>query len=296
MTARDRPGAAIAVMCTGALLLVLSDTASKWLVVRYHPMQILFVRSLVAMIVLGGIILIRSGPVGLRSARPGVHVLRGLCAIGATWAFILSLRFLALDAATALIFAAPLFIAALSWPVLREVVSRDRWIAVAVGFVGVMVIVRPGAASFEPALLLPIVAAALYALMMLSARRIDPRDGYLTMTFYMALVPAVICSATLLMSWPKREPLDLWLLAAVALCGTLGISLLSQAFRMAPAAIVAPFDYTALLWASVMGWIVWGTVPSVWIYPGAAVIVGSGLYLIMTERRAARAAARAELH
>ncbi|KAA9009861.1 DMT family transporter [Histidinibacterium aquaticum] len=288
-TASAGSGAAVAVMCTGVLCLVLSDTASKWLVERYHPLQLLFVRSLLAAPVFAALILWRQGPAALRSSRPGVHVLRGCLAIAATWAFILALRHLALDLATALIFAAPLFIAALSKPLLGEHVGRDRWAAVVAGFAGVLVVVRPGTAAFEPAMLLPILAAALYAGMMISARFVPKSDGYLTLTFWMTLVPAILCSATLLLDWPALAPLDPWLLAMTAVFGTLGVSLISQAFRMGRASVVAPLDYTALLWASLMGWIVWGTVPSHWVYLGAAIIAGAGLYVILTERRARRA-------
>ncbi|WP_246003914.1 DMT family transporter [Histidinibacterium lentulum] len=288
---RHTPLAAILVMCAGVATLVMSDVAAKWLVERYHPLQILWVRSLLACPVVAAIVIALQGPSGLASARVGVHAVRALLAVAATWAFILSLRYMALDAATSLIFAAPLFVAALSRLVLGEAVSRDRWIAILAGFLGVLIVVRPGAAAFEPAALLALAAAAIYALLMLVARRIPASDGFGTMTFWITAFPILFCLPWVFVPWPEVEPLDLLLFPATALCGTLGISLLSQAFRMAEASVVAPFDYTALFWASLMGWIVWGTVPSPWTWAGAAVIAAGGVYLLRTERRA-RARAR----
>ena len=286
--AQARHGPAIAVMCLGVASLVMSDVIGKTLVARYAPLQILWIRSLLAAPVLAGIILWRLGPSGLRSHRPLVHVIRGIVAMAATWCFILSLRFMDLEAATSLIFTAPLFVAALSWPILGERVGRDRWIAIGAGFLGVLVVVRPGLAAFDPAGGLALSAAALYAVMMIGARWIDPRDKFLTLTFWITLIPAVLCSVTLLLPWPEWQSADGWLFAGTALCGTIGVACLSQAFRMAPASVVAPFDYTALFWASFWGWAVFGATPSPWIWAGAAVIGAGGLYLIHSERRARR--------
>src|SRR5690606_10625873 len=155
---------------------------------------------------------------------------------------------------------------------LRETVGMRRWTAVIVGFLGVLVIVRPGAATFQPASLYVVGTAFFYALFMISARWIDRREGAWTMTVYVVLFPLLFSGLIAPFTWQPLQPSHLPLLFGMAVFGTLGMMLITQAFRQAPAAIVAPFDYTALLWASLLGWLVWGEVPDDWTYAGAAVI------------------------
>jgi drug/metabolite transporter (DMT)-like permease len=119
---------------------------------------------------------------------------------------------------------------------------------------------------------------------MVSARWIDKRDSLWTMMLYMTVFAAVFSAFTLFSAWPTPIFSDVFLFLGTAVAGTLGLTLISQAFRMAPAAVVAPYDYTALLWASLFGWLIWGVVPGLWVYGGAAVIIASGIYLITSDR------------
>ena len=185
-------GLAVAAMCTGVLLLAVNDALAKWLVARYGPFQIVLVRSLVALPLVTALVVWADGWPGLRSARPAVHIGRGLLALAAAAAFILSLRTLPLAEATALIAAAPLFVAALSAPLLGERVWPLRWAAIAAGFAGVLVVTRPGAAAFQAASFLAIAAAALYALVMVSARWIDRRDDARTVMLHLTLAAALL--------------------------------------------------------------------------------------------------------
>lgn len=282
-------GLAVAVMCAGVLLLAVNDALAKWLVARYGPVQIILVRSLTALPLVVALVLWADGWAGLRSARPGVHVGRGLLTLAAAAAFILSLRTLPLAEATALIASAPLFIAALSAPLLGERVRAPQWAAVAVGFAGVLVVTRPGAAAFQTASLLALAAAALYALVMLSAKWIDRRDGASTVMLHLTLAAALLSSPAAFAPWPETRASDALLFLAMAVAATLGVTLLTQAFRMAPAAVVAPFDYTALLWAGVLGWLVWGEAPDAATLAGAAIIIASGFSLVLSERRPGQA-------
>ena len=168
-------------------------------------------------------------------------------------------------------------------PLLGEPIGRRRGVALAAGFAGALLVVRPGAAAFQPAALLALAAASLYALVMLAARRVDPRDGMWTMMLHTTAFSALFASAALAMPWPAPRGADLALFGATALFGTLGVTLIGQAFRMAPAALVAPFDYTAIVWAGLLGWLVWGAVPGPWTWLGAAVIVAGGLLLVRAE-------------
>ncbi|NKB43553.1 MAG: EamA family transporter [Alphaproteobacteria bacterium] len=275
--------AAIVTMCAGVLFLATNDAVVKWLVTRYDPFQIVFVRSLIALPIIVALVCLIESPKALRSARLPIHALRGVLGVGASFAFIFSLRTLPLAEATALVFASPLVVAALSAPLLKEHVGWARTAAIVVGFIGVLIIVQPGAATFQVASLLAVGASFLYALVMVSARWIDKRDSIWTMMLYMTVFAAVLSAFTVFTVWPTPEFTDLFLFLGTAVAGTLGLTLISQAFRMAPAAVVAPYDYTALIWASLLGWLIWGVVPEIWTYVGASVIIAAGIYLIYSE-------------
>jgi drug/metabolite transporter (DMT)-like permease len=279
---------AIAVMCAGVSCLSVSDALAKWLIEHYDPMQIIFMRNLVALPIVGAFILARSGRSAFATSHLRVHALRGLLSVGAAYAFFSALGVLPHAEATSLVFAAPLFITALSVPLLGEHVGWRRWSAVIVGFAGVLVIVQPGAATFQAASTLPLVAALLYALIMLSTRWIDRRESTWTMMFYMALFPTLFAGLAVLPSWRALQVADLPFIAAIAVFGTVGVTLISHAFRLGHAAVVAPFDYTALIWASLLGWLVWGEIPGSWTYAGAVVIIASGIYIVMRESRTAQ--------
>lgn len=282
-------GQAIALMCAGIFSLSVNDAIAKWLTAGYEPLQIIFVRQVLALPMILAVVLILIGPSGLRSGNVKVHALRGLFLVGGACCFFIGLRHLPLAEATALIFAAPIFITALSVPLLGERVGLRRWSAVLVGFLGVLIVVRPGIGAFQPAALYVLGAALLYALIMLSARWIPAGDRFWTMVFYFTLFPAIFSGLLVALVWQPLQLADLPIFLAMAVAGTLGMTLISQAFRLAPAAIVAPFDYTGLLWASLFGWMVWQELPDLWTYLGAAVIAASGIYIVFRETRLAKA-------
>jgi drug/metabolite transporter (DMT)-like permease len=276
-------GAAIALMCAGALCLVCNDAIAKWLIADYAPLQIVFLRNLFAAPIIAAIVLTVGGLPALRTRHLRIHALRGLLLVGGASAFFLSLRTLPLAEATALFFAAPIFITALSVPLLGEHVGWRRWTAVIVGFAGVLIIVRPGAAAFQSASLLVVATASFYALAMISTRWIDRSEGIWTMMFYVVLFPMLFSGVAASLQWQTPALSHLPIFAAQAVFGTVGMTLISQSFRLAPAAVVAPFDYTALIWASLLGWLLWSEIPGPWTYGGAVVIVASGVYIVFRE-------------
>lgn len=284
--AEARRGRAIATICVGVFCLVVNDAMAKWLTTHYDPLQIVFMRNLVALPMIAGIVLATGGRPALRTKNLRVHAWRGLLLVAGAYSFFVGLKHLPLAEATALIFAAPIFITALSVPLLREHVGWRRWAAVVAGFIGVLIIVRPGATAFQPASLFVVATAVLYALFMIGSRWIDRGEGFWTMMLYLVAFPLLFSAAVVHLVWrtPQWDHLPLFL--GMAVFGTLGMSLISQAFRQAPAAIVAPFDYTALLWASLFGWLLWSEVPGVWTYAGAAVIIAGGIYIVFRETRA----------
>lgn len=278
-------GPAIATICIGVVCLVANDAIAKWMTAYYAPLQIIFLRNLLALPMLAALLLCIGGRSALWSRRLRVHALRGFILVLAAYAFFHGLRVLPLAEATSLIFAAPLFVTAISVPLLGEQVGWRRWLAVIVGFLGVLIIVRPGAAAFQLASLFVIATALLYALFMISARWIHREDSFWTMMFYVTLFPILFCFPLVVVQWQAVDIAHLPHLLGMAIFGTLGVTLIGNAFRLAPAAVVAPFDYTALLWASLLGWLVWGEVPDIWTYVGAAVIMVSGISIVIRETR-----------
>lgn len=283
---KSRNGRAILMMCVGVILLVVNDAIAKELVTRFGPFQIVLVRSVLALPFVAALAMWRAGGIGgLRSARPLVLIVRAALAVAATYLFVCSLEDLPLAEATALMFTAPIFVAALSLPLLGERVGTARLAAVGMGFLGALIAMRPGAETMQAASLLALGAALLNAIVMMSARWIDAQDGFWTMTFYMALFSAVFSAFSLAQDWAVFGAFEAMLFVSMAAAGTLGIALIAQAFRIGEAAAVAPFDYTALVWATVIGWLVWGTVPSWPVYLGALIIVAGGISLIALDRR-----------
>lgn len=282
---QDKTAAGIVMMCAGVACLSANDALAKYLVAAYSPLQILFLRNIIALPFAIVLTVVMSGRGALRSPRPAAHFLRGFLWIVATVLFFTSFIHLDLAEATALIFVAPLFITAISAVFLREQVGRRRWLAVLVGFIGVLIVIRPGTAAFQPAALLPVLTAFVYALLMLSARWVDQRESVWTMLLYLTGASAFLSAFIVPFVWQPVRLEDLWLFAAIALFGTAGMTMMTQAFRLAPAAIVAPLDYSGLVWATTFGWLIWNEVPDRSAFLGAAVIVVSGIYIIWRERK-----------
>ena len=256
----------------GIFFLTLSDANAKWLGASYHPLQILFLRALIALPVVTALALWLGGRRVLRTGHLRLHLARGAINVVSACCFYLGLNSLPLAEATAIAFAAPLFVTALSVFVLKERVDSRRWLAVLAGFAGVLIIVRPGTDAFQAATLLPLTTAMLYAVMMTTARGISPSEGMLTTTFY--IVAGQFLCSILTLPWVWQAPAigDLPYFAGVALFSTLGLTLITQAFRIAPASVVAPFDYTGLIWATVLGWVFWREAPdalAIWAPPSS---------------------------
>ena len=272
-------------MCVGIFCLVVNDSFAKWLTAHYSPLQIVFGRNLLALPIVVALVLWLRGARGLRTRHAGLHAARGVLMVASAYAFFRGIAVLPLAEATSLIFAAPIFITALSVPLLGERVGWRRWTAVLVGFVGVLIVVRPGAAAFHPASLWVLAAAVQYALLMISARWIGADEDAWTLMVWVVIFQLLYSGLTAPLVWVPPDPWHLLPVLGMAVFGTLGMTLISQAFRLGAAAVVAPFEYTALIWASLFGWLFWGEVPASSVYAGAAVIVASGIYIVLRETR-----------
>ncbi|WP_311948260.1 DMT family transporter [Halomonas piscis] len=275
----------IGYMCTGVLFLALGDAVSKWLGEVHSPLEIVFFRNVVAVPLIAMLAYFGGGLRTLGTRRPGVHLLRGLIYTGTMGFFVLGLTLLPLAEATAIAFVAPLFVTLLSVPLLGERIAPPVMAASLVGFVGVLIVVRPGGDAFNAGALSMVAAAVCYALTMITARRYGGREHFWALVFYIALVPALLTAATLPWVWVTPHPWH-WLgFLASGVFGVGAAGFITLAFRYAPAAIAAPFDYTALLWAVLLGWWFWGELPDVWVLVGSVLIISSGLAIAYHDRR-----------
>ena len=222
----------------------------------------------------------------LATRKPRTQIARSLLLLTSTSFFFTALGYVPLADATAVSFTAPLVVAALAGPMLAERVGLAHWLAIAAGFVGALIIIRPGAAGANPHLLLVLGSAACYAVYQILTRRVagfDPPDTSVT---YSALVGTVVLSAVVPLVWRTPDRLWQWLvLLALGLLGGLGHYCVARALLWAPASIVSPFHYVQLVGAAAMGYLAFGDVPTTGMWLGSAVIVASGLAIAWRERR-----------
>lgn len=279
----------ILLMCAGIACLSVSDAIAKTLTENYSPIQILFIRNLLALPFAILIALKMGGPSALRSYKPAAHLLRGVVWLLAAGLFFTGLKYLEIAEATALVFVAPVFITAISALFLKEAVGWRRWLAVLAGFLGVILVVQPGGGTFQHASLLPIATAFFYAILMIGARWVDPRESVWTLMLYLVGAGALLSALVAPFAWTELQSKDAWLFVCNSIFGTAGITLITQAFRFAPAATVAPFEYSALIWATLLGWLIWDEIPGLLTYVGAGVIILSGCYIVLREQQLQKA-------
>ncbi len=284
----DHPLRGIVLALLGVSGFALMDAAAKSLTEGYPIGQIILVRNLFALLPLSLLLFRDGGLPALRTRQPGLQALRGLAIFGALITFFSGLRYLGLAEATAIGFAAPLFITALSVPLLGERVGLHRWSAVLLGFVGVLIMLRPGSESLQPAALLPLAAAFFYGLAMTATRRLGRTDTTPAIAIYGNLIALALSLALLPFGWVTPAGSDLWIFAAMGLVGGCSTYLLTQAYRFATPSVIAPFDYIALIWAVALGWLVWRELPDAATWTGVAVVIASGLYILHRETRRER--------
>lgn len=280
----------IILMCIGVACLSLNDAMAKFLIERYSPLQVLFIRNVIALPIAVVLVMVTRGRTGLMSKRPGIHLVRGVFWVLATVLFFTSIKHLGLATSTALIFLAPLLIVAIAALFFGEQADWVRWASVGIGFIGAMIIVRPGTTEFDPMMILSLVAALMAAFLMISARWVDPDESVWTLLLYLTGASVAVSACVVPFFWSPIAMADTWLFLGVALFGTAGMTLMTQAFRHASAYVVAPLDYTALLWAIFFGWILFRDIPDLLTIIGACVIIVGGLMTIFHNPKPAQQA------
>ena len=270
-------------MLAATVLFSVSDVMAKYVTASVPAVELAAIRYAV-FVLLAGIPFLRSRRASMRSRRPWMQVARGVSVAGSAVFFVMSLGSLPVAEATAVNFVTPLLITVLAIPVLGERVRPAGWVAVAAGFVGVLVVVRPGFGHFHPAAGLVLLSSLFWCAGMLVTRRmagIDRADVTLLWT-------AVTGFALLLCALPFfLAPLDgaqLGFCILVGIVASAGQWLALLAYRRARATVLAPLTYVQLVWSTALGFLVFGTVPDRWVFAGAAVIAGSGIAVVQLER------------
>lgn len=280
----DRPFRGIALILLSTIFLGTSDTTAKYLSGSLPSIEIAWIRFMVFVLIMAPAMVPGSKMFALRTARPGFQLLRGTALVGSSIFFISGLGYLPIAEASATSFVSPLFVTALSIVFLSEKVGLRRWIATAVGLIGVLVIIRPGTGAFHIAALFPIVSALCWAVTLVMTRVMSGSERALTTMTYSAIAGFVLLCALVPFVWitPTWHDIAFGLLVGVA--STMGQWIVVLAFRYADASVLAPFSYIQLLWVSIFGFVIFGEVPDAWTIAGAAFIVSSGLYTAHRER------------
>jgi drug/metabolite transporter (DMT)-like permease len=274
----------IAAMITGMAFLILSDAVSKHLV-QSHPIgQVMCVRQLASLLFVAAFVARGQGFRVLRPNNVRMQILRGLAFVCSSYLIILSLSLLPLPTVTAITFSGPIMIAIMSAPFLGERVARVVWAATLLGFTGMLFIIRPGSTDFTWALLLPVAAAFASSLRDILARILARTDDSIAILFWSSVIVALAAAPTALLGWTAVSPIGWGLFLLAGLVNFCAHLLIIESYRLARAAVVAPFKYTSLLWSAVLGYLIWSDVPDGWVWVGAGILVASGLWIARAQR------------
>lgn len=291
----DRPLRGILLVVCSTVFLASSDAMAKYLARSLPPVEIAWIRFLVYALIMLPIVLAPGSGNPMRAARPLLQVLRGLGLLASSIFFIVAISKMPIAEASATGFISPLFVTALSIIFLGEVVGVRRWAATAVGLLGVLVIMRPGTAAFNPAAIYPILSAFGWACALVLTRKISGADRAITTMAYSAFTGLLVLSAVVPLYWIVPTWSQIAIGAAIGVSSTVGHWIVVLAFRHADASVLAPFSYVQLVWVTVLGFLVFGEIPDGWTLAGAVLIIGSGVYTAHRERlRRAQLAVAAE--
>lgn len=277
---------AILILVLAQSVLIFLDVSAKWLSITGMPTgEIMFARYGLHVALLLVFVLPMRGWSLFASGNWKLEVARGLCLLGSTAGNFLSMRYLPLTVTGALLFTSPLMVCALSGPLLGEHVGWRRWVAIGVGFIGILIIIRPGTEAFHPAALLSLMAAFFAALFSIVTRKLAGVDGTMTQQIYAGGIALLMVTPFAFSGWVwPSEPMSWVAFFTLGTAGVLGHMLISVAHRYATPATLAPFNYLQLLYLALASWVVFNQPPDNWFFLGATIIIASGLYIWLRER------------
>jgi drug/metabolite transporter (DMT)-like permease len=279
----ENPLRGIALVLASTFVFSLSDATGKFLTGYLPVTEIAWIRYLI-FVGFAFALVLRSRPGRFHVRRPGLQILRGLGLLGSALAFIFSLRYLPLADASAIGFISPLLTSVLAIPLLGEVVGMQRWIGGIVGLIGVLIVVRPGTGAFHPAALLVLLSSTSWALSSVLTRILVGHDSPTATLMWSAMTGAVVLTALQPFDFALPAAWQWGLLLMLGIIASGGQYLTVLAYRHAAASVLAPFNYVQLIWATALGYIVFSSVPDLWTFAGAGIIVASGLYTLQYER------------
>ena len=275
----------IGLMCLALVCFTLLDGTAKWLGRSMDPLAVVWARYAVSMVAVSLFVNPWNTPGLARSNRLGLQIARSVLLLVSTAMNFMALQHLQLAQTISILFATPLIVALLSGPLLGERVGPRRLAAIGVGFVGVLVITRPGLGTMHPAVLLSVAGAVAYAVYNVLTRRLAAHDSTATTLFYSGLAGTALTTPLLPIVWTQPPSPEAWiLLGMIGVFGAAGHWLLILAHARAPAAVLAPFIYTQIVWMTALGYAAFGDLPDLWTLAGGLIVIGSGLYLLHRER------------
>ncbi len=274
-------------MAGGMFLFSIVDALAKYLTQTLDPIQIVWSRQLG---LLAGVLIIMAfrGFSILKSVRPGLQITRGILAAGSATLFIVAISYVSLADAVAVSFVAPFVVTILGALILGETVGVRRWVAVSIGFLATLIVIRPGLGVVHPAAFLVILAAVFFALRQILSRILGTGDPTVTTVAYTAIVSVAILTLPLPFVWTTPTGTELAILICLALLAAIAETLVIRALETAQAVIVAPLQYTLILWGTLWGYLLFADLPDFWTWIGALLIAATGVYTFHRERIATR--------
>lgn len=283
-----RPGnlKAIGTMLGGVFFFSLLDAGLKHLAASYAPIEVMFLRAAASIPFLLVSVAFTNGWRGLRMQRPHLYLLRAVLGMLVLWTFVYAISVQSLSYTYAIYMSAPLMVAALAGPVLGEKVPAQRWAAIVVGLIGVLIALKPSGGFVALGGIAATFSAICYAANVITVRMIGRTDSNFAVVLW-HLILVMLASAAI--GWTTWQPVRVEHWPWIAFCGLTGAIaqyLFTSAFRLAPASTIAPFEYTALVWGVSLDWLVFATPPHLRVLFGGAIVIAAGLYVILDERRA----------
>ena len=276
---------AIGLMLSAVALFALMDAGLKLLSPHYPPLQVATLRGLSSLPLVLVWVLCTANLRSLLRVHWPLHLLRGVLGIGMMVGFVYGLRSMPLSTAYSITFIAPMLVTAMAGPLLGETVGRQRWIAIGIGMIGMLVILRPtGQGMATAGGLAVLIAAACYAASAITVRLLAQRDSVQAMVLWFLVLLSLGAGLMAAPRWVPLQASDFWIIAGVGLAGSLAQVALTEAFRRGEASLIAPLEYTALFWVVCLDLVLWGVLPDTVTWIGAGIIVASGLYLLRREK------------
>lgn len=282
-----RPLTGVALMIAALLCFALLDATSKHLSQTYSVPLLVWARYTLHFLMMLVVLAPSMRWKLVATDKPVAQVVRGTLLVAVTGFAMAAFRIMPLAETTAMLFVAPLFVVMMAGPILGERAGPIRWLAVIMGFGGTLLIARPGGSLSLTGVFLTLTAAVCYSLYQIQTRKLSATENTVTMLFYTAMMGTLVMTLGLPWFWggPLPSALDALMIASLGLYGGTGHFLLIRAFRHAPASTLSPFQYTQLIWATLLGWGIYGQFPDRLSFLGMVIVVGSGLMVALAERR-----------